>query len=291
MSTDVIIAERLFRSWHLSEMTKYCTLVVFHWHSSTHTRLTALFLGLPRWATTRKVKPIWILLKQVTVSVSGISWAICKSAPCSRQTTTPALHHHFFTGRMPFLPPNQQRQSTEGTHYNTIHITLQSHITHYIAHIIYSTKVKTRIKGLSCPGARTGPWSIITHKEESPQKKIIKPRKESFWQLHITSIALKKPKCSKRQYCRLQSEYLDHRHWYQHFPHHRIDCQVESESRCQCDVAVPATVNAQMHHITTAVSMISNTPVHDPAITHITMLGLKSNSYISAVSRPTDYNI
>jgi len=23
-------------------------------------------------------------------------------------------HHSFFTGRMPFLPPNQQRQSTEG---------------------------------------------------------------------------------------------------------------------------------------------------------------------------------
>ena len=36
------------------------------------------------------VKPIWILLKQETVSGSGISWAICKSAPCSRQTTTPA---------------------------------------------------------------------------------------------------------------------------------------------------------------------------------------------------------
>jgi len=28
----------------------------------------------------------------------------------------PASHHSkFFTGRMPFLPPNQQRQSTEGT--------------------------------------------------------------------------------------------------------------------------------------------------------------------------------
>jgi len=27
----------------------------------------------------------------------------------------PAPHHSkFFTGRMPFLPPNQQRQSTEG---------------------------------------------------------------------------------------------------------------------------------------------------------------------------------
>ena len=47
---------------------------------------------------------------------SGISWAICKSAPRSRQITTPAPHHSsFFTGRMPFLPPNQQRQSTEGT--------------------------------------------------------------------------------------------------------------------------------------------------------------------------------
>jgi len=46
---------------------------------------------------------------------SGISWAVCKSAPRSRQITTPAPHHSVFTGRVPFLPPNQQRQSTEGT--------------------------------------------------------------------------------------------------------------------------------------------------------------------------------
>jgi len=32
----------------------------------------------------------------------------------SSQTTTPTSHHSVFTGRMPFLPPNQQRQSTEG---------------------------------------------------------------------------------------------------------------------------------------------------------------------------------
>ena len=51
----------------------------------THTRLTTLCPGLPRSAGTRKVKPIWILLKQVTVSGSGISWAICQSAPRSRQ--------------------------------------------------------------------------------------------------------------------------------------------------------------------------------------------------------------
>ena len=47
-------------------------------------------------------------------SGSGISWAICKSAPRCRQITMPAPHHSI-TGRMPFLPPNQQRQSTEGT--------------------------------------------------------------------------------------------------------------------------------------------------------------------------------
>jgi len=59
----------------------------------THTHSTALCLGLPGRAGTRKVKPIWILLKQETVSGSGISWAICKSAPCSRWITTPPPHH------------------------------------------------------------------------------------------------------------------------------------------------------------------------------------------------------
>jgi len=46
------------------------------------------------------------------VSGSGISWAVCKSAPRSGQITTPALHHSVFTGCMPFPPPTQQRQST-----------------------------------------------------------------------------------------------------------------------------------------------------------------------------------
>ena len=62
----------------------------------THIRLTALFPGLPGWAGTRKVKPIWILLKQEIVSASGISWAICKAAPHSRQITTPAPHYSVF---------------------------------------------------------------------------------------------------------------------------------------------------------------------------------------------------
>ena len=54
-------------------------------------------------------EPIWILLKQETVSDS---WAICKSAPHYRQTTMAASHHSIFKAQMPFLLPNQQR--TEG---------------------------------------------------------------------------------------------------------------------------------------------------------------------------------
>ena len=44
----------------------------------------------------RKVKPVWILLKQETVSGSGISWAICRSATCSRQITMPIPLHSIF---------------------------------------------------------------------------------------------------------------------------------------------------------------------------------------------------
>jgi len=75
----------------------------------------ALCPRLPGLADTRKVKPIWVLLKQETVSGSGISWAICKSASHPRadnHASTPPLS--FFIGRMPFLSPNQQCQSTEG---------------------------------------------------------------------------------------------------------------------------------------------------------------------------------
>ena len=60
----------------------------------TCTHLTALSPGVPRWAITRKVKPIWILLKQETVS--GISGAVCKSSPHSRLITTQVLPLIFY---------------------------------------------------------------------------------------------------------------------------------------------------------------------------------------------------
>ena len=86
-------------------------------HTHTHP-FNGPLSGTTRVSQYRKVKPIWILLKQDTVSGSGISWAICKSAPCSRQTTMPAPHHSVFYRPDSILLPNQQRLSTEGkSHY------------------------------------------------------------------------------------------------------------------------------------------------------------------------------
>ena len=48
---------------------------------------------------------------------SGISWAIYR-----RQITIPTPHHSIFTGRMLFLTPSQQCQSTEGTVFKNFNI-------------------------------------------------------------------------------------------------------------------------------------------------------------------------
>jgi len=51
------------------------------------------------------VKPIWILLKQETVSGSGISWATCKPAPRCRLITTPAPHHSETQNKQKIIKP------------------------------------------------------------------------------------------------------------------------------------------------------------------------------------------
>jgi len=60
---------------------------------------------------TRKVKTNLDLLKQE----SGWQWHLLgyMQVCTPSQTTTPTSHHSVFTGRMPFLPPNQQHQSTD----------------------------------------------------------------------------------------------------------------------------------------------------------------------------------
>jgi len=76
----------------------------------THTQpFNGPLSGTTRWAGTRKVRPTWILPCQ-RVSGSGISWAICESAPRSGQITTPAPHHSDFY-RPDVLPAAQPTAS------------------------------------------------------------------------------------------------------------------------------------------------------------------------------------
>ena len=89
-----------------------CIHIFSQLNTHTHTHpFNGPFPRLPRWAGTRKVKPIWILLKQETVSGSGI----CKSAPRSRQITTPTPHHSVFY-RPDALPAAQPTVSKHWRH-------------------------------------------------------------------------------------------------------------------------------------------------------------------------------
>ena len=66
-----------------------------HTQCHTHTRFTAHWTL--SWTTrVSRYQNHLILLKQETVSGSGISWAMCKSAPRPRQITMPAPHHSVF---------------------------------------------------------------------------------------------------------------------------------------------------------------------------------------------------
>ena len=74
--------------------------------------------------TLRKVKPIWILLKQETVSGSGISWAVCKSAPCSRHITTPAPPPlSFLQAGCPSCRPTNSIKALKPQHTQTQNVT------------------------------------------------------------------------------------------------------------------------------------------------------------------------
>jgi len=91
-------------------------------HTDTHTRLTALCLGLPGWAGTRNLKSIWILLKQETMSGSQLVYMqVCTLL----QTTTPAPHRSCFY-RPDALPAAQPTASKHSFHY--IHVSFMLRI-------------------------------------------------------------------------------------------------------------------------------------------------------------------
>ena len=98
-------------------------LIIRHTHTQTFNGLFSRTAWVGRY---QKDKPFWILLKQ---EMMGWQWhqlnrmqIICTSLLTDSYASTSSLH--IFTGRMPFLPPNQQRQSTEGKNVVRIHVNL-----------------------------------------------------------------------------------------------------------------------------------------------------------------------
>ena len=59
----VVVQLHQTRRLHVRWLCTTHTPASDHTHTHIHTRLTALFSGLPGWAGTRKAKPIWMLLK------------------------------------------------------------------------------------------------------------------------------------------------------------------------------------------------------------------------------------
>jgi len=82
---------------------------------------------------------------------SGISWAICKSAPCSRQKTTPASHHSVFY-RPDALPAAQPTASKHWRQISMHHYNINEWGTNNTATKQSVDSVQLQhINGVSCP--------------------------------------------------------------------------------------------------------------------------------------------
>jgi len=117
-----------------------CNLSYRYNHTHTHTRLTALLPGLSEWAGTRKVKPIWILLKQD----SEWQWhqlghmQVCTSNQTDNHASTPPLWFY----RPDALPA---AQPTASKHWRQATDTI-SHLNRYSFDVLKITKYWQLIK-------------------------------------------------------------------------------------------------------------------------------------------------
>ena len=95
--------------------TPWCHICtgIHNTHTHTHTHLfNGRCPGLPGWASTRKVKPIWILLKQ------EMEWQWHQLGHMQVCTSLQADNHARTT--LLFLPPSQQCQNIEGSGIHNI---------------------------------------------------------------------------------------------------------------------------------------------------------------------------
>jgi len=106
-----------------TELWKYLlfTLCLFIATSYHHNRFTALFPGPPGWAGARREPLVFMVQGNINRGRHTDHPAGRKVSIRTKQCPPPPSPL-FFTGRMPFLPPNQQCQSTEGNSYGAEYI-------------------------------------------------------------------------------------------------------------------------------------------------------------------------
>jgi len=106
----------MIKSFFTNSPWHHCTLAE-EWaiFNNTNIHLTALCLGLPGWASTRKVKSIWIYW-------SKRQWvAVASAGPHPRQITMPAPHHSVFY-RPDEFPTVSCTEGTEWAFFCTINV-------------------------------------------------------------------------------------------------------------------------------------------------------------------------
>jgi len=113
------------------------------------------------------VKPIWILLKQETVSGSGISRAICKSAPRSRQPRQHPTTQFLQAGCPSYCPTNSVKALKSGINdagfLPVTQPTVSKHKTMLRALIPHHRKSPTKLHFLDGKTIQTPHSKVITH--------------------------------------------------------------------------------------------------------------------------------
>ena len=136
--------------WQFVPLLRYCQLNKINISAHTHTRLTALCQGLPGWAGTRKVKPI---LDFTEARDGDWQWHhLGKSAPRSRQITTPAPHHSVFyrPGAFPAAQPTTSKHLRQT--YRQLYLTTKQLTS-------FSNQLQTETEN---PRYRSGQYHVIS---------------------------------------------------------------------------------------------------------------------------------
>jgi len=177
-------------------------------HRSIHTHLTALFPGLrlPMWAVTRKVRPISILLKQL----SKRQWVAVASAatagPYHRQVCTSLqADNHASNPPLCFYRPDAfpAAQPTASKHWRHRSYSTYRKFSCFSSHHFFDTHIYTVYVNSSAASTRSRdrPGQTLSNLFNIPVSKVIAADEvagPSRLERHVASLALSRRRCASQ---------------------------------------------------------------------------------------------